>query len=400
LRRTGLWIIGARGSVATCVAYGLAGLRHGLLEPVGLATERAPLQRLDLVPLEGLILGGCDVSRRSLTESAGELVRTGVLSGDLIAASAAEASHFEARICTGFLDDADVGMPELDPSAAKLSAAPPRERIARVQEELRRFSEENELSRCVVCNLASTEVWRERRADWESLAALESALDRGVSQPASLLYAYAAIDAGHPYINFTPSVGASVSAMMQLAEQRGVPHCGRDGKTGETLLKSALAPMFVARGLRVLSWQGYNMLGNRDGEVLSDPLHRRSKLASKDEALRSILGDPQVHTHVGIDYVPSLNDWKTAMDFIHFEGFLGARMSLQLTWIGSDSALAAPLVIDLARLAEFAAERGEAGAMSQVACFFKAPMNCATHDFHAQFKALIDYARRHGAAQG
>ena len=124
------------------------------------------LQKLDLVPLEALVLGGCDVSRRSLTESAGELAHAGVLSGDLIAASAAEASAFEARISTGFLDDADVGMSELDPAASKLSAATPRERIERVQDELERFCKENELTRCVVCNLASTEVWRERRADF------------------------------------------------------------------------------------------------------------------------------------------------------------------------------------------------------------------------------------------
>ena len=173
-----------------------------------------------------------------------------------------------------------------------------------------------------------------------------------------------------------------------------MPHCGNDGKTGETLLKTVLAPMFAARALRVLSWQGYNMLGNRDGAVLSDPLHRRSKLASKDEALRSILPDPELHTHVGIDYVPSLQDWKTAWDFVHFEGFLGVRMSLQLTWSGSDSALAAPLVLDLARLADLSAERGERGVMEHTACYFKSPLSRGSHAFHEQVERLFDYARR------
>jgi myo-inositol-1-phosphate synthase len=162
-----------------------------------------------------------------------------------------------------------------------------------------------------------------------------------------------------------------------------------------------LAPLFVARNLRVLAWQGYNMLGNRDGEVLADPLHRESKLRSKGDVLPSILGpDPggaEVHTHVGIDYVPSLRDWKTAWDFVHFEGFLGARMSLQFTWQGSDSALAAPLVIDLARLADHSAARGESGEMAHVASFFKAPLTEGSHDFHRQFQLLLEYAREHGA---
>jgi myo-inositol-1-phosphate synthase len=156
-----------------------------------------------------------------------------------------------------------------------------------------------------------------------------------------------------------------------------------------------LAPLFVARRLRVLAWQGYNLLGNRDGECLSDPLHRDAKLKSKDEALRQLLGDPQVHTKVGIDFVPSLRDWKTAWDFIHFEGFLGAQMSLQFTWAGSDSALAAPLVIDLALLADFARQRGEVGEMQHTASFFKAPIGGGTHDFHAQFQRLLEYAEKH-----
>jgi myo-inositol-1-phosphate synthase len=102
-----------------------------------------------------------------------------------------------------------------------------------------------------------------------------------------------------------------------------------------------------------------------------------------------------VHTRVGIDFVPSLKDWKTAWDFVHFEGFLGARMSLQFTWSGSDSALAAPLVLDLIRLTEFAARKGEVGEMSQTASFFKAPIAGGTHDFRAQFQRLLDYAEGH-----
>ena len=210
------------------------------------------------------------------------------------------------------------------------------------------------------------------------------------------MYAYAAIASGRPFVNFTPSLGASVPALLELAEERGVPVAGNDGKTGETLVKTVLAPMFRARALRVLAWQGYNMLGNRDGEVLRDPAHKSSKLRTKDDALRSLLGDDsgELHTKVGIDYVPSLGDWKTAWDFIHFEGFLGAKMSMQFTWSGCDSALAAPLVIDLARLADHAARRGEAGVLEHLACYFKAPMGDVEHDFHRQHERIVRYVER------
>jgi len=394
-RRVGVWIVGARGSVATCAAYGLAGLRRGLIDPVGVVTARPPLSDLPLVAFEGLALGGHDVCRRPLTQSAGELVRHGVLGAQLVDATAAEASAFEARIRPGVLDGADVGLADLDSESARLGALSPREQIVRVREDLAAFAREEGLARVVVVNLASTEAYREPRPGWETLEGFEQALEEGRAQPASLIYAYAAIGGGHPYVNFTPSPGASVPALRELAERMRVPHCGNDGKTGETLVKTVLAPLFVARNLHVLAWQGYNMLGNRDGEVLADPLHRESKLRSKNDALRSILGTPDTHTQVGIDYVPSLRDWKTAWDFVHFEGFLGARMSLQFTWTGSDSALAAPLVLDLARLADLAAESGEAGVMEHTASFFKSPIGGGTHDFHAQFQRLIDYARSH-----
>jgi myo-inositol-1-phosphate synthase len=395
-----MWLIGARGSISTCVVYGLAGLREGLLEPVGLCTARPPLADLPLVALDDLVLGGHDVCLRDLSSSAAELVRHGILSPELVAASAAEAAAYESRIRPGTLDEPDVGFADLDPRAARLSGAPPREQIAAIARDLGDFRAANELERVVVVNVASTEAYRGERAEWSSLERFEHALDEGRTQPASMLYAYAAMQTGSPYVNFTPSYGASVPALREYARLRGVPHCGQDGKTGETLLKTVLAPMFTARALRVLSWQGYNMLGNRDGEVLADVSHRETKLRNKDAALRSLLGDDGLHTHVGIDFVPSLQDWKTAWDFIHFEGFLGAKMSLQFTWSGSDSALAAPLVIDLVRLAELAAELGETGEMSHTGCFFKAPVGGGTHDFHAQFAALLAYAERHQAGGG
>lgn len=387
-------MIGARGSIATCVAYGLSGLREGLLDPVGIATAHEPFRKLEFAPWEAFVLGGHDVCRRTVSESAGELVRHGILTSDLVVSGSAAATAYEARIRPGLLDEPDVGFADLDPAAARNGAREPSAQIEQVTEDLRRFRAEHELDAVVVVNLASTEAHRSDRPEWASLAEFEAALAEGRSQPASVLYAYAAIASGAAYVNFTPSRGASIPALRELAQARGLPHCGNDGKTGETLVKTALAPMFAARALRVLAWQGYNMLGNRDGEVLSEPAHRESKLRNKGEVVRSILGDPNVHTHVGIDYVPSLQDWKTAWDFVHFEGFLGARMSLQFTWVGSDSALAAPLVLDLARWAELALRRGESGAMTHTASYFKAPVGGGTHDFHAQFGQLLEYAAK------
>ncbi len=394
-RRLGVWLIGARGAISTCVAYGLSGLRNGLLEPVGIATSRGPLGELPFVGFDEIVLGGHEVVRGDLSASAGDLVRNGVLSAELVAASAADAAAFDARIRPGALDGPDVGLADLDPEAARLGAAAQGEQIARIQADLEEFRSSHELDRVVVVYVASTESWREEREAWATLASLEEALERDAAElPASSIYACAAFRAGCPFVNFTPNRGSSLPALSELAREAKLPHCGNDGKTGETLLKTALAPMFAARALHVLSWQGYNMLGNRDGEVLSDPIRRESKRRNKDEALRAILSDPSVHTEVGIDYVPSLHDWKTAWDFVHFEGFLGVKMSLQFTWAGSDSALAAPLVIDLIRLADLAAERGEAGEMAHTACYFKSPLAGGTHDFHAQFRELLDYGER------
>jgi len=390
----GVWLIGARGAISTCVAYGLAGLAKGLLEPVGLVTESEPLASLPLAPCEELVLGGHDVCTRSLTESASELVRGGVLPAGLVEAGSSRVATFDSHIVPGLLDGPDVGLADLDPATAELSSAAPLEQVERLKADLEAFRESQGCRDLVVVNLASTEAHREEQPEWRDLEQLEAALDSGVSQPASIVYAYAAFSAGCPYVNFTPSRGSSVPALRQLAERQGLPHCGSDGKTGETLVKTVLAPMFKARALRVLAWQGYNMLGNRDGEILNEVSHRQSKLVNKDEALRAILADGGTHSHVGIDFVPSLGDWKTAWDFVHFEGFLGARMSLQFTWAGCDSALAAPLVIDLARLTALSHERGETGLMPHVSCFFKAPLSGGTHDFHEQFEELLAYAKR------
>jgi myo-inositol-1-phosphate synthase len=151
--------------------------------------------------------------------------------------------------------------------------------------------------------------------------------------------------------------------------------------------------MFARRNLRVLSWVGHNILGNRDGLVLNDPDNKASKVKSKDALLAELLGyKPQ--SVVSIEYVESLDDWKTAWDHIHYEGFLGTKMTFQFTWQGCDSLLAAPLVIDLVRLTALAQRRGEVGILPHLACFFKNPLGANEHDFGKQFALLEEYTNK------
>ena len=198
--------------------------------------------------------------------------------------------------------------------------------------------------------------------------------------------------AGCGYVNFTPSPGAILPGLVETLEHSGVPFIGSDGKTGETLVKSALAPLFKYRNLRVLSWQGYNLLGDRDGEVLATDENKRTKVRSKDNLLHEFLGYPLQST-VEIDYVPSLDDFKTAWDFIHFQGFLDVKMSMEFTWHGCDSVLAAPLVLDLVRLTALAQDRGESGVLRHLAIFFKNPLGSVSHDLHDQYHRLMDYVK-------
>lgn len=382
--KTGVWLLGARGSIATCVLLGAALLRKRRIDATGMVTAHPRFSPLGFVEAETLCFAGHEIRSGSALETASSMLAHRVLTEEQIREAREDLELFESRLRKG-----------IDGRAEK-----PLEAIEKIQADLREFREREKLDCIVVVNVASTEAYREMPSSWNALESFQSPLRAGSEIPASVLYAYAAIDAGFPYVNFTPSWGATPGALQQLAVLRGVPHAGRDGKTGETLLKTALAPMFRDRNLRVLSWEGYNMLGNGDGKTLADPAHRESKLKSKDEGLRRILGDEQTHTKVTIDYVPSLDDWKTAWDYIHFRGFLGVGMSLQFTWQGSDSALAAPLVLDLVRLAEFAARHGESGAMTHTASFFKSPLGCEEQDFHRQFAMLEAYLARHATAKG
>jgi myo-inositol-1-phosphate synthase len=273
----------------------------------------------------------------------------------------------------------------------------PKSAIERIQADIKTFQQQHGLDQMLVVNVASTEPPFPANQLPNQWRQLQSTLGGSQSEPllpSSSLYALAAIDLGLPYVNFTPSLGASFPAALELAQERQTVVAGQDGKTGETLLKSVLAPMFAHRNLRILSWVGHNIFGNRDAVVLNDPRNKESKIRTKDQIISQIVGyKPQ--THVSIEYIESLDDWKTAWDHIHFQGFLGVKMALQFTWQGCDSLLAGPLVIDLARLALHARRRGEVGVLRHLACFFKNPMGVAEHDFFKQWAMLEEYVCSH-----
>jgi myo-inositol-1-phosphate synthase len=398
--RLGVWLLGAHGNVALCAVAGVRALARGLLaDDAGLVTEGEEFRGLGLAPLPGLVFGGHETRTTTALAALGEFDRrNGLFPESLRRALAADLRAYDRAVRPGVVLGAGPMVRRECSPAARSASASPAAAVARVRRDLRAFRRRHRLDGVVVVNVASTEPVNGDLPDACSSAgafakALRAGRLRGV--PASVLYAWAAVEEGMPHVNFTPSPGCGAPAVRERALERGVPHMGRDGKTGETLLKTALAPMFVARRLKVMAWEGYNMLGNRDGRVLDDPASRGAKVKDKDGALRRILRDPDLHSRVRIDFVPSLDDWKTALDFVHFRGFLGAKMSLTLAWQGCDSALAAPLVVDLARLADFARRSGESGPLPWLAPFFKTPLGVEEQDLGRQQAMLL--ARAGGA---
>lgn len=391
--KTGLWLVGARGSVATTVAVGLEALRRGDSGTTGLVTESPPLAGCDLPP-PGFVVGGHEVRGGTLRDSAQALEAQRVLPLGAGERYAAWLDAIDQRVRPGVLLSDHGVVAEMADEDHTFACASPREAVRRVETDLVAFRDENALERVVVVLLGSTEPPADPGslpAGWDELDARLDEPGSGALPPSSI-YAIGALQAGAAVVNFTPSLGAGCPAIDELARRRGLPHAGADGKTGETLLKSVLAPMFAHRNFLVESWVGHNLLGNRDGAVLADPDHKRSKVESKQGLLAELLGhEPQ--SHVSIEAIESLGDWKTAWDHVHFRGFLDVPMTLQFTWQGCDSALAAPLVIDLARLMDLALRRGESGVVGPLAAFFKSPLGDSPHALDEQMRRLVAWAR-------
>jgi myo-inositol-1-phosphate synthase len=395
-RRLGIWFLGARGGVATTSIVGLTALRLGLSGSQGLVSELPQFANLGLAPWTDLVAGGHDIRATTLADEARQLQQSSrALDGSLVERCLPELEQVDQRIRPGVLFNVGPAIERLADDTMRSRSETPRESITRVQNDLREFAESEGLDQVIVVNVTSTEPAVDESRIPATWAELNRTLDDGAACPlaASSLYAIAAIEVGFPYVNFTPSLGSAPPAIGELALERGVCHMGHDGKTGETLLKSVLAPMFAHRHLEVMSWVGHNIFGNMDGLILDDPANKQTKVRSKDRLLGQILGyAPQ--THVSIEYIKSLGDWKTAWDHIHFQGFLGTPMILQFVWQGCDSLLAAPLVLDLVRFTDLAARKGERGLLTFLSSFFKSPLGITEHDFHRQWQMLEEWTAR------
>ncbi|GHD04811.1 inositol-3-phosphate synthase [Zhihengliuella salsuginis] len=377
--RTGIWLIGARGSVATTAAAGLAAISGGLAPATGCVTVQEPFGSVRLPAFADLVVGGHDISDVSMAKRAELLVEAGMLPLHLMESVRTQLDEADARVRPGY-----------DPAAASGSQADAARRMAR---DIADFKDANGLERVVVIDVASTEAPVEPLPEFTDAALLLEALEdpaRAVLPPSSL-GAYAAVLAGSPYVCFTPSAALGVPALGELAAGHGVPTAGQDGKTGQTWLRSVIAPAFAARGLRVLSWAGANLLGGGDGATLSDPEAVAGKLQSKNRGLQELTGGAATPLH--IDNVQDLGETKVAWDHINVEGFLGSRLSLQTTWTAFDSMLAAPMVLDLARLMALAQAAGETGHIGALGFFFKDPWGSDEHSFAEQTRVLAEWAQ-------
>ena len=394
-RRVGLWMIGAFGGVATTAALGLAALRRGITDTTSMMTALPLFHGIELDEPAQFVVGGHDIRRTHFRNSIRDFQhRSNVFDRDMVDACLPDLDEWAANVRPGTILNTGATIGKLVDRPDVPRADTPRAAVERIQKDLHEFRDGQQLDQVVVVNVASTEPpfeLKEAHGSLDRLMNTKECQEGDQILPASSLYAWAAIDLGLPYVNFTPSLGASFPAIQELAIERSSPIAGKDGKTGETLLKTVLAPMFAHRNFRILSWVGHNIFGNRDGVVLDDPANKASKIKTKDQVISSIVGyKPQ--THVSIEYIESLDDWKTAWDHIHFRGFLGTKMMMQFTWQGCDSLLAAPLVLDLARLALLSKRHGESGILRHLACFFKSPMGVEEHDFFKQIAMLEAYA--------
>ncbi|MDG1875528.1 MAG: inositol-3-phosphate synthase [Mariniblastus sp.] len=392
-KRVGLWLVGAHGGVSTTVAVGLSALKLQATQNWGLVSELEQFSNLDFIDWSNIVLGGHEIRETdSRTEALLLAGVTPAINRELIIKCESELAEFDKNVRPGVLYNVGETIKKLSDKAFVSEDDSARAAVNRIQVDLEEFATLHQLDQVIVLNLASTEPPVDPESLPKTWAEMEPTLaNHDCPLPASSLYAIAALEKGWPFVNFTPSLGSCPSAIDELAVAKKTCHMGHDGKTGETFLKSVLAPAFAQRNLEIMSWVGHNIFGNMDGQVLDDPINKETKVTSKDRLLGQILGyDPQ--THISIEYIKSLGDWKTAWDHIHFRGFLGTPMIMTFTWQGCDSILAAPLVLDLFRFTELAARQGETGLLTFLSSFFKSPLGTNENDFSKQFDMLTHWS--------
>jgi|CZKU01.1.fsa_nt_gi myo-inositol-1-phosphate synthase len=398
MNRIGVAIVGINGAVASTLVAGVELMKRGLAPRIGMVTERtdaciadAITDLLDFAPLEGLVFGGWDLQFADCYQGAlhHRVFQPHVLEG--VRAELERLRPWPAVFANAYV--ANITGDNV------VRARTHREQIAAIKHDLEAFKRDNGLDRLVMVNLASTEGFLDVQPVHQDLRAFEAGLD--ASDPAitpAMRYFYAANELQVPYCNFTPSL-TNVPALDTHANEMANPFAGMDGKTGQTLLKTALAAMFRLRRLFIEGWYSTNFLGNGDGKVLDAPSSNKTKVLSKSAVLDSIVGYRVENHQVHIHYYKPRGDSKEAWDNIDIVGFAGIPMQIKVNFLCQDSALAAPLVVDLVRLLDVARRCGERGIQRQLSMFFKAPYTqageSAVHDLFKQEKLLLEWARAH-----
>ncbi len=410
--RLGVLIPGL-GAVATTFIAGVESVRRGLSQPIGSLTQmatirlgkrtdrRAPLIK-DFVPLaalEDMVFGGWDPIPEDVLAAA----RTAGVIEERDIAPIAE-----------FLGSIKPMPAVFDPKyVTRLTGATnvktgrnKRDLAEQLREDIRNFKKANNVDRCVMVWCASTEAYIKPGPQHQTIEAFEAAMEANDDAIApSMLYAWAAIMEGVPFANGAPNLSADAPALVELANQRGVAISGKDFKTGQTWLKTVIAPGIKARMLGLSGWYSTNILGNRDGEVLDDPASFKTKEESKLSVLHTILQPelyPELYDNfshvVRINYYPPRGDNKEGWDNIDIVGWMGYPMQIKVNFLCRDSILAAPMVLDLALFSDFAQRAGMKGIQEWLSFYYKSPMTAPglqpEHDLFIQ-KTKLKNTLRH-----
>lgn len=400
------------GAVSTTFMAGVISIRKGLAKPIGSYTQmgtirlgkrtdgRNPLVK-DFIPLAGLDdidFGGWDIFDDNAYESA---LNAGVLDKNLLDEIKDELEQIKpmkAVFDREYVKRLDG--PNVKKGATKMELA------EAVMEDIERFKKENGCDRAVMIWCGSTEIYIEESEVHSSIEKLEEGLRNNDPNIApSMIYAYAAVKSGVPYANGAPNLSCDVDGMVELAKQVGTPIAGKDFKTGQTLMKTILAPGLKARSLGINGWFSTNILGNRDGEVLDDPDNFKTKEVSKLGVLEDIL-EPELHPDlyknlyhkVRINYYPPRGDDKEGWDNIDIAGWLGYKMQIKVDFLCKDSILAAPLVLDLALFLDLASRANMKGGIQEWLSFYlKSPQTPKglrpQHDIFVQLRKLENTLR-------
>ena len=399
------------GAVATTFIAGVESIRRGLAKPIGSITQtatirlgkrtenRAPLIK-DFVPLADLndiVFGAWDpIPDDALTavRKAGVLEEKDVAPiADFLATIKPMPAVFDNHYVT-----------RIHGTNVKTGKTK-RDLAEQLRQDIRDFKSKNKLDRVVIVWCASTEIFIKAGPQHATIEQFERAMDNNDEAIApSMLYAYAAIMENVPFANGAPNLSADIPALLQLAQQRGVPLSGKDFKTGQTWMKTVIAPGLKARMLGLAGWYSTNILGNRDGEVLDDPQSFKTKEESKLSVLHTILQPekyPDLYkdfSHVvRINYYPPRGDNKEGWDNIDIFGWMNYPMQIKINFLCRDSILAAPLVLDVALFSDFAQRAGMKGIQEWLSFYYKSPMTAPglqpEHDLFIQQTKLKNTLR-------